>query len=377
MLFKRTIENQILKKVSEDKAVIIYGARRVGKTTLINQLQKNLEGKILFVSGESRSTQEWLGSRDIDKIRARTSGYNYLIVDEAQMVDEVGLSLKIVVDHIDGIKVLATGSSSFELANQVGEPLVGRKWQFHLFPISQIELMPYENKFEAKERLEERLIFGSYPEIITTTNHKEKIELLNGIVDSYLYKDLLLLENLRKPKKIIQLLKLLAFQLGGTVSISELANNLNINFNTVERYLDLLEKVFVIFPLSGFSRNLRKEVSKTNKYYFYDIGVRNAIINNFNDLSTRDDIGKLWENYLVIERLKKQHYHKIFANNYFWRTYDQQEIDLVEERDGRLNGYEFKWGEKTMVKTPQTFLDNYQHTSFNKIDKNNYLDFIT
>ncbi len=376
MHIKRSITEDIKNKLMSGKAIIIYGPRQVGKTTLIKKIKEKSKDKILFVSGEDRFVREWLSSQSIEILKKNLEGYNMLIIDEAQYVDKIGLNIKLIIDHIKDIKIIATGSSSFELANQVGEPLVGRKWQYELFPIAQTELKKYEDFSTTKQTLPERLIYGSYPEIITTKNILQKKELLNSIVDNYLYKDILLINEIRKSEKLIDLLKLLAFQIGKEVSISELSSNLNINFATTERYLDLLSKVFVIIRVDGFSRNLRKEVTKNSRYYFYDNGIRNAIINNFNDIKTRDDIGSLWENYIVVERMKKRKYMNIFANQYFWRTYDKKEIDLVEERDGKLFGYEIKWGNK-IIKPPKEWLEKYDNSEYKIINRENYLDFIT
>lgn len=253
---------------------------------------------------------------------------------------------------------------------------MGRKWEFELYPISQLELSATEAPFQTEELLPQRLIYGGYPEVVTTTGFSDKRELLNQIVNGYLYKDLLAFEEIRKSQKVLDILKLLAFQIGQMVSILEISKNVGINTRTVEKYLGLLEKVFVIKRLRGFSRNLRTEISKSSRYYFWDTGIRNAIINNFNDLGTRNDTGALWENYLVVERLKKQHYQRIFANNYFWRTNDQKEVDFVEERDGRLYGYELKWNNRN-VKAPRQWLETYPEATFDLIDQSNYLPFIT
>lgn len=374
------IKRYILPKIKQDltlgKVVVIYGPRQAGKTTLLNEIRNGLEEKTLFVSGEDRFIQEWMSSESIAILKRNIGDYKVLIIDEAQHINKIGLNLKLIVDHIEGIKVIATGSSSFELANQIGEPLVGRKWQFDLFPIAQIELKEQEDYLSTKENLPERLIFGSYPEVITTVGLDKKRQLLNSIVDNYLFKDILALKDLKRSQKLIDLLKLLAFQIGKEVSISELANSLNVNFTTVEHYLDLLSKIFVIIRVNGFSRNLRKEITKNSRYYFYDNGIRNAVVNNFNDLKTRDDIGQLWENYIVLERLKKRTYTQIFANQYFWRTYDQKEIDLVEEREGKLFGYEIKWSADKLPKPPKVWLDTYKNASYEIINQENYLDFI-
>ena len=375
MIIKRYILSKIKQDLVPGKVVVIYGPRQTGKTTLLNEIKSALKEKMLFVSGEDRFVQEWLSSRSIAILKKHIGDYKILIIDEAQHINQVGLNLKLIVDHVENVKIIATGSSSFELANQIGEPLVGRKWQFDLFPIAQIELKEQEDYLSTKENLSERLIFGSYPEVITTIGLDRKKQLLNSIVDNYLFKDILALKELKKPPKLTALLKLLAFQIGKEVSVSELANNLNVNFSTVERYLDLLTKIFIIIRVDGFSRNLRKEITKNSRYYFYDNGIRNALINNFNDLQTRNDVGQLWENYIVLERLKKRTYTQIFASQYFWRTYDQKEIDLVEEREGKLFGYEIKWGDKK-IKEPKIWRETYPNAEYKVINQENYLEFI-
>lgn len=377
MLIPRFIQSDIVKKLQPQKAVIVYGPRQVGKTTLINQILQEIKEDYLFVSGEDRAVAEWLSSGSIEKLRNYLGAKKLLVVDEAQKIPEIGLNFKLMIDHIPGVKILATGSSSFELASRIGEPLVGRKWQFFLYPIAQLELSSLESLHETESRLESRLIYGSYPDVVKSDGVSEKREILNAIVDQYLYKDLLAFDEIRKSQKIIDILKLIAFQIGKEVSLQEVARQTHINGRTVEKYLDLLEKSFVIKHVRGFSRNLRKEVSKNARYYFYDNGVRNAIINNMNDLKTRNDAGALWENYLFMERMKKQEYHKIYANNYFWRTYDQKEIDLIEEHDGKLYGYEFKWSSEKQSRPPHAWFAMYKEAEYQVIHKDNYLEFIT
>lgn len=376
MQIPRFIHEDVARKMLPGKVVAILGPRQVGKTTLVREILAKEPAPTLFVSGEDRAVKAWLGSQSIEVLRQNLGKVKLLVVDEAQNIPEVGLNLKLIVDHLPEIRVLATGSSAFGLANKTGEPLVGRKWEFELYPIAQLELAALELPFQTAEFLPQRLLYGAYPEVVTTVGLSDKRELLNHIVNSYLYKDLMLFEEIRKSQKILDILKLLAFQIGQTVSVLEISNSTGLNARTVEKYLDLLEKVFVIKRTSGFSRNLRKEVSKNARFYFWDNGIRNAIINNFNGLETRNDVGSLWENYLFVERLKKQRYHKIFANNYFWRTYDQREIDHVEERDGRLFGYEFKWSPRN-IKPPAQWLEAYPEGSFEVIDRGNYLPFIT
>lgn len=373
---QRQLEN-LGKLVFPNKVLVVYGPRRCGKTTLINHYLKNVgDEKYLLVSGEDITVREYLGSQSISKLKDFVGNNSLLVIDEAQKVKEIGLNLKLIIDHISGIKIIATGSSSFDLAKDIGEPLTGRKYTLRLFPLAQLELMHTEQRAETEANIESRLIFGSYPEVILMNDNGMRERYLKEIVSSYLFKDILEMEGLRHPDKLVRLLQLLAFQIGREVSLNELGGQVGISKNTVERYLELLEKSFVIFKLSGFSRNLRKEISKTCRYFFYDTGIRNALINNFNTVNMRDDIGMLWENYVIVERLKKQEYLGISANNYFWRTYDQKEIDLVEEREGKLYGYEIKW-KSGRVKPPKTWLEGYKNADYEVINRENYLGFVT
>jgi len=358
-----------------NKALVILGPRQSGKTTLLNDFLEKTKLKFKLDSGDNIRTQEILSSQDFDKVLEYARGYELIAIDEAQRIRNIGLGLKILIDHIPGIHIIATGSSSFELAGQVGEPLTGRKITLALYPIAQMELAKLFNSIELKARLEEFLVFGSYPEVVTVDDRNEKTCLLNELVDSYLLRDILQLERVKSAKVLLDLLRLLAFQVGREVSWSELGSRLGIDTKTVARYLDLFEKGFVIYNLRGFSRNLRKEISKKSKYYFLDNGVRNAVISNFNPLELRDDGGMLWENFLITERLKKQAYRGLHANNYFWRTWDQKEVDFIEEREGRLFGYEFKWGSRKTA-APREWLETYAGSEFTVINRENYLDFV-
>lgn len=361
--------------LSPGKVVVLYGARRTGKTTLVEEFLKEIKEPSLFVSGEDIAVQEFLASRSVEKLKAFVGSSRLLIVDEAQRIRDIGLNLKLIVDHIAGIRVVATGSSSFDLARSVGEPLTGRKYTLRLYPLAQFEIGQTENPAQTIANLENRLVYGSYPEIVLISDNRRREQYLREIVSSYLYKDILEMDGVRHSAKIGRLLQLIAFQIGKEVSCAELAGQLGMSKNTVERYLDLLEKVFVVFRLQGFSRNLRKEITKNYRYYFLDVGIRNALINNFNPLSLRDDVGLLWENYLVMERLKKQEYLGLAANNYFWRTYTRQEIDFVEEREGRLNGFEMKWG-KGRNRPPREWASAYPEADWRVINRDNYLEFI-
>ncbi|MCK4445956.1 MAG: ATP-binding protein, partial [Candidatus Marinimicrobia bacterium] len=335
---QKQLEN-LDKLLCPNKVIIIYGARRVGKTTLLHtfiEKQKNSQEKILFVNGDDIIVRQFMESQSINKLKEFVGDNTLLIIDEAQYISQVGLNLKLIVDHIQDIKVIATGSSSFELAKDIGEPLTGRKYTLKLFPLAQIEIGQIENRYETKANLESRLIYGSYPEIVIMNDNQKRKEYLKELVSSYLFKDILALEGIKHSRKLLNLLQLITFQIGKEVSHNELGRQLGMSKNTVERYLDLLQKVFVIFKRNGFSRNIRKEITKSPRYYFYDNGIRNALIANFNPLNLRNDIGQLWENYVAVELLKKQEYRRIQANNYFWRTYNKKEIDMIEEKDGKL-----------------------------------------
>ena len=359
-----------------NKALIIYGPRQVGKTTLLKDFLSSCDFKYRLDSGDNIKIRQILSSEDFDLILEYARNYNLIAIDEAQKIPNIGQGLKIIVDNIPDIRVIATGSSSFELAGQIGEPLTGRKTTLTLYPVSQLELKNLYNPYELKGILEDSLIYGGYPEVVSEPDRKKKAEILLEIAESYLLKDLLELERVKSSKLLLDLLRLLAFQTGNEVSLSELAGQIGVDYKTVGRYLDLFEKTFVIYNLRGFSRNLRKEITKKSKYYFYDIGIRNAIISNFNKLELRNDTGMLWENFLFMERLKKRAYQSIPANCYFWRTWEQKEIDLVEERDGNLWGYEFKWGNKKSKSTKE-WLETYSEAKLEIINQANYLNFIT
>lgn len=374
-MIKRVYDN-LDNYISANKVTVLYGARQVGKTTLLKTYLADKTFKYRFDSGDNIRLQNILSSQDFSAIKEYAEGYEIIILDEAQQIPNIGMGLKIIVDQIPEIKVIATGSSSFDLANQVGEPLTGRKRTLTLFPIAQKELLFHHSKFDLKEMLEDFLIFGSYPEIVTSKSKNAKKELLKELTDSYILKDILALEKIKSSKILLNLLKLLSFQLGNLVSYNELAKQLHIDVKTVSRYLDLLEKTFVIKRLGGFSRNLRKEITSKSKYYFLDNGIRNAIINQFNPLDLRDDIGALWENFIIMERFKCRTYNNIYGSSYFWRTYDQKEIDLIEDREGSLFAYECKWNPEKKQTTPSEWKEKYPSSKFTKITPGNYLDFI-
>ncbi|MDD3375264.1 MAG: ATP-binding protein [Candidatus Omnitrophica bacterium] len=358
-----------------NKVLVIFGPRQVGKTTLIQKFLDTCQLRYKLDSGDNVRTRNILGSQNFDAIKEYAQGYSLIVIDEAQRIPNVGQGLKILVDQIPGIQVIVTGSSSFELAGQMGEPLTGRKTTLTLYPVAQLELQNLYNPYELKDNLKDWLVFGGYPEVAITETRQEKIRLLEELAQSYLFKDILELEQVKNSKTLIDLLRLLAFQIGKEVSLNELGRQIGMDHKTVARYLDLFEKTFVIYNVRGFSRNLRSEVVKKSKYYFYDNGIRNAIISNFNKLEMRDDVGALWENFLFIERLKKRSYQGIYANSYFWRTWERQEIDLVEEREGKLFAFEFKSG-KRKTKIPRQWTEAYPEALFEIIDRDNYLKFI-
>jgi uncharacterized protein len=370
------IYDNLEKHLKPNKALVIYGPRQIGKTTLLQNFLHTTKLKNKIDTGDNIKIQHLFESQDFDAILEYASSYDLIAIDEAQKIPNIGTGLKILVDHCPNIRIIATGSAFFELAGQIGEPLTGRKNTLTLFPISQLELKQKFNEYELKSKLEEFLIFGSYPEVITAASKKEKSKRIEEITNSYLLKDILALEKVKNSKVLLDLLRLLAFQIGSEVSLSELGTQLGIDYKTVARYLDLFEKSFILFNVRGFSGNLRKEITKKSKYYFYDNGVRNALIANFNSLNLRDDIGKLWENFIFMERLKKRYYKNISANVYFWRTWDQQEIDIIEERGGGLFGYECKW-RAGKVKKPKDWGEYYSDASFDVISQDNYLKFVS
>ncbi|GHV20339.1 ATPase [Bacteroidia bacterium] len=372
---KRLLQNKIEIRIEQNKAILIFGARRVGKTILMRQIIKDFAGKTMLLNGEDYDTLALLEEKSIANYRHLLEGVDLLAIDEAQNIPEIGSKLKLILDEIEGIRVIASGSSSFDLLNKAGEPLVGRSTQFHLTPFSQREIAPTETVLETRQNLESRLIYGSYPEVVTLGSFERKTDYLRDIVGAYLLKDILVIDGLKNSGKMKDLLRLIAFQLGNEVSYDELGKQLGMSKNTVEKYLDLLSKVFVVYRLGAYARNLRKEVTKAGKWYFYDNGIRNAIIGNFNPLSIRQDVGALWENYLISERIKASYNEGLGKEFYFWRTYDRQEIDLIEESSDSLTALEFKWGTKK-PNVPGIFKEAYPNATFDVINKDNYLNYI-
>jgi uncharacterized protein len=377
MYIPRLLSAQIKNKITQStKIVIMYGARQVGKTTLVNHIVDELALKTLRIDAEDARYTGVLSSKDVERLKSLVTGYELVVIDEAQQIPEIGTTLKLLHDHMPKVRVIVTGSSSFDLSNKVMEPLTGRHWSYTLYPISYGELSLDKNPFELDAYLEDALVYGTYPEIFSIQSVEEKKEFLNRLCSSYLFKDVLQVAQVRNSLKLQQLLKLLAYQIGSQVSLSELATRLDMGKDTVARYIDLLEKSFVVFRLGGLSRNLRNEVTKMDKIYFYDLGIRNSLIDTLKPLDDRNDGGQLWENFLISERIKHNSYLGRRFSPYFWRLSTGAEIDYVEEAEGIYQGYEFKWGDK-QAKPPASWELGYPNSMFMTINRKNYLSFIT
>lgn len=375
--YPRSIQKVFEKKLRPNKVLMLIGPRRVGKTVFIrNYISKWNADEVLLLNGDDVLDGALVQERSVANYSRLLAGKKLLVIDEAQHIPEIGMILKLIVDTVEGIHVIASGSSAFDLHQQVGEPLVGRKSTLYLFPLAQMEFAKVEDYKITLEKREERLIFGGYPELSKYPDWKDKEDYLYQIMNDYLLKDILMVDGIKNSDKLYALLRLIAFQIGKEVSLEELGRQLGMSKNTVERYLDMLSKVFVVYRIGGFSKNLRKEIVKNSRWYFYDNGVRNALIQNFNRLNLRTDVGELWENYLASERLKFQSYTQVHCNNYFWRTYDQQELDWVEEEGDKLRSHEFKYTLNKTPKPPGAWSKAYPEASFEVIHSGNYLDWI-
>jgi len=375
MKISRSLLPILLKEFSEtNKIMIIYGARQTGKTTISNDILNKVGGEILKINADELKYIDILSSRDLGKLKLLTGGYDVLFIDEAQRIPDIGINLKIIHDNIPQMKLLVTGSSSFDLANKVKEPLTGRTSTYTLFPISLLELRKTYNEFELQSRMEEFLVYGMYPDLLSYNSYKKKEKYLRELSMSYLYKDIFDINQIRNTSKVRDLLRLLAFQIGSEVSINELGNSLGLSQETVNNYINILEKSFIVFRLSGFSRNLRKEISKRDKIYFWDLGIRNTLIDNFATIKMRNDIGSIWENFIIAERLKYLSYKELFASSYFWRTYTGAELDYVEEHDGSLFAFEIKY-KKVKSKAPKAWVENYSN-NFKCITIDNFWEFV-
>jgi len=373
----RALAPELIQKLgAAQRAVVVYGARQVGKTTLVKKILSQLPYRALEVNADEERFFDVLTSRDARKLKALVEGYDLLFLDEAQRIPDIGINLKILIDNCPDLRIIVTGSSSLELATSISEPLTGRKWTYQLFPIAQLELRQEFNSIELEQMLEDRLVWGSYPDIFNLSGTQDRAKYLRELSSDYLYKDILKLADIRNPEKIRSLLKLLAFQIGQEVSLNELSNSLDLSVETVARYIDLLEQSFVLFKLSGFSRNLRKEVTKSKKYFFYDLGIRNAIIDNFNGLGERNDVGALWESFLISERIKSRSYVQKGGSSYFWRVYTGAEIDYVEDTDGKLSAFEIKYKPRRKIRAPESFQREYPNASWSLITNENWQDFI-
>lgn len=373
----RVLETQIIESIKNDKKIIVlYGPRQVGKTTLVKKIIDNLNYKTAYANGDEMIYHELFSSRDLKKMLDFVDDNELLFIDEAQNISEIGFSLKILFDHKPGLKIIITGSSSLDLAGKIKEPLTGRTMSFLLYPISLSEIRAMKSKFLINQDVSDFIIFGMYPEILKSETNSTKIARLRELTSAYLYKDILMLTNIKNSDKIFKLLQLLSYQIGQPVSVHELSNSLSLSSETVNNYIDLLEKSYVVFRLSALNKNPRKELSKMNKIYFYDLGIRNALIDNFQPLNARIDKGQLFENFVISEKIKKNAYEQDYSRYYFWRTYGGAEIDFIESKDDFYTAFEIKYGLKN-VKAPNSWIENYTNSEFHTINSENYLDYLT
>ena len=373
-MIERLLRDLIEKRLYRNKAIIIVGPRQVGKTTLLRMLVADTQRKVLMWNCDEPDVRRKLTEPTSTELRVEIGDADLILIDEAQRVKNIGITLKLMIDNFPEKQLVVTGSSAIELSNSINEPLTGRKYEYAMYPFSAEELINEFGAQDERRMLERRLVYGSYPEVVN--NAGEEREVLTDLVGSYLYKDIFSFQDVRKPEVIEQLLQALAFQIGSEVSFNELGRLLGLNSVTVQRYIDLLEKSFVVFHLRSFSRNVRSELKKSRKIYFWDNGVRNAIIGDFKSLGLRPDVGALWENYVISERLKHNAYNSFYGKSYFWRTQLQQEVDYVEDIDGALHAYEFKWSKTKQPRLTETFAKNYPVHTFEVVSPDNYQDFV-
>ena len=373
-MISRSIQQHIEQRLSPKKVAIILGPRQAGKSTMIKAIIKNQSLTVQEYNGDEPQVRAAFQDVGVERLKSLVGNADLLVIDEAQRIENIGLALKIIIDQIGTVKIIASGSSAFELANTINEPLTGRKWEYFLYPLSFGEMANNTNIITEKSALEKRLLFGSYPEVVTSPGMEQDV--LVSLTDSYLYKDILAWEKILKPQKLEKLIKALAFQIGNEVSYSELGQICELDKNTIEKYIGFLEKAFIVFRLSSFSRNLRNELKRSRKIYFYDVGIRNAVINQFSPVQLRQDIGQLWENYWIAERRKFMDYTQQKVNTYFWRTHAGQEIDYIEEANGTLTAFECKWNEKAKVKIPGSFMEAYPNTELHKVSRANFEQFL-
>jgi len=372
-MIQRHLEKSIKKMLRSKKVIILLGARQVGKTTLLKGLFEH-EKDAEWLNGDEQSTNDFFKEVSAIRFKHYFKDKKFLVIDEAQNIENIGAKLKLMADNVEHLRIVATGSSAFEIANKMNEPLTGRKWEYRMYPLSFSEMAESNGLLNEKKMLPHRLVYGYYPEIVNNFGNEKDI--LKQLSDSYLYKDILKWEGIQKPDKLLKLLQALAYQIGSQVSFSELGQLVGLDSKTVEKYIVLLEQCFVIFRLNSFSGNLRNELKNSKKIYFYDLGIRNALIANFSDVSMRQDIGAMWENFIISERKKKLEYNGIWKNCWFWRTKQQQEIDYLEEGDGYLNAYEIKWNPKSKIKGKNSFLTNYKNSSLEVISKDSFEEFL-
>ena len=372
-MIHRILENTVRGKLNTGKAIILMGARQVGKTTLVKELFKGSD-EMIWLNGDELDVQNLFENVSATRLKYIFGTKKYVVIDEAQRIKDIGLKLKLITDELPEVQLIATGSSSFDLANEVNEPLTGRKWEYKMYPISFAEMVQHHGLLDEKRLLPHRLVYGYYPDVVN--NPGDEKEILKQLSDSYLYKDILMWEQIKKPEKLLKLLQAVAFQIGNQVSYSELGQLCGLDSKTVEKYVILLEQCYVVFRLGSFSRNLRNELKNSKKIFFYDNGIRNAIIADFSLIESRSDIGALWENYIISERQKKLEYDKMWCNSWFWRTTDQKEIDYIEEGDGQIHAFEFKWNSSAKYKMPKQFLENYSNSTFSVVTPNNMEEFL-
>lgn len=374
-MISRYIESDIRERMFKQKVIHLSGARQVGKSTLLGQLAKTIDKPILVLNGNNSDVRQMFLNATSTALGYLIKGHEIVFIDEAQRIANIGLALKLIVDNFPEKQIVATGSSAFELANEISEPLTGRKYEFMLFPLSFAEMVGHHGLLTEKRLLEKRLIYGYYPDVVV--GMEDEKEVLLRLSDAYLYKDIFALENIKKPQLVEKLLRALALQVGNEVSLTELGQLLNADFKTVEKYIDLLEKAYIVFRLPSLNRNLRTEIRKSRKIYFFDNGLRNALIRNFNTMNTRADTGALWENFIIAERYKYTSNKRMWMNRFFWRTHTQQEIDYIEEYDGKLFAYEIKWNSRKKARLPKNFVESYKEHEFQVINPQNFIDFIT
>ena len=373
VMIARILSKEIDQRLNSGKAIIILGARQVGKSSLLRERFAN-NNSVVWLEGDNIEVQSIFENFSLAAAKSIIGNKKTVIIDEAQNILDIGMKLKIITDQLKDIQLIATGSSSFDLANKINEPLTGRKWEYTLYPLSFAEMEAHHGFWEERKLLNQRLVYGYYPDVVT--HPSDAIEILRNLTTSYLYKDILRWENIKKSDRLTKLLQALAFQVGSQVSYTELGNMCGLDNKTVEKYIALLEQAYVIFRLPSFSRNLRNELKFSKKVYFFDNGIRNALIANYNPIELRSDVGALWENFLISERIKKIHYDKTYANQWFWRTQSQKEIDYLEEYNGQLNAYEFKWNSKKTGKAPNDFTKAYPDAVFRVVTPDNFQEFI-